>query len=150
MGTMLNEKDRAGLVSRLQQLDAGMSPRWGKMTCPKMLAHLTDALLMTYGDMDVPGKWSPMRYFPLNYLIIHVIPFPKGAPTAPQLIARTPGADEAFEQERDRLTALIHRFGDEAERTSWPVHPIFGSMSREDWAVLAFRHSDHHLRQFGV
>jgi hypothetical protein len=29
-------------------------------------------------------------------------------------------------------------------------HPIFGTMSPQDWGVLLYKHTDHHLRQFGL
>jgi hypothetical protein len=29
------------------------------------------------------------------------------------------------------------------------VHPFFGRMTQEETGVLAYKHSDHHLRQFG-
>ena len=150
MGTMLNAADRSQLQSRLDNLTAEASPQWGKMNCPKMLAHLTDALRMTYGDLDVPGKWAPLRYFPFKQLFVYVLPIPKGLPTAPKLVARTPEQTEAVEQKSKELKALIDRFGQEAGRKSWPEHPIFGHMTENAWATLAYRHIDHHLRQFGV
>ena len=30
------------------------------------------------------------------------------------------------------------------------AHPAFGKLSPRAWGVLAWRHTDHHLRQFGV
>ena len=32
----------------------------------------------------------------------------------------------------------------------WQEHPAFGRLARRAWGVLAYRHLDHHLRQFGV
>jgi hypothetical protein len=29
-------------------------------------------------------------------------------------------------------------------------HAIFGPLSEQEWMIWAYRHSDHHLRQFGV
>jgi len=31
-----------------------------------------------------------------------------------------------------------------------PAHGYFGVMSRADWQRWAFKHTDHHLRQFGL
>jgi hypothetical protein len=36
-------------------------------------------------------KRLPIRYSPLEQLVIYALPFPKGAPTAPELLARQPG-----------------------------------------------------------
>jgi hypothetical protein len=29
-------------------------------------------------------------------------------------------------------------------------HSFFGRLTPEQWAILTFKHLDHHLRQFGV
>lgn len=31
-----------------------------------------------------------------------------------------------------------------------PVHYMVGPMSRKDWRRWAYKHADHHLRQFGL
>ena len=31
-----------------------------------------------------------------------------------------------------------------------PAHGFFGTMSVADWQRWAYKHTDHHLRQFGV
>lgn len=150
MATLKDAQQRSQLLSRLHQLTAETSPLWGTMNAPKMLAHLSDSMRMAYGDLDVPKKWMVLRYFPLKQLTLYVLPFPKGAPTAPQLISRTPENSEAFDRERSALGALIERFEKEAERDDWPEHPVFGPLSTRGWGTLTYRHIDHHLRQFGV
>ena len=37
-----------------------------------------------------------------------------------------------------------------ANKNLRPVHPAFGDITTQAWGVLAYRHTDHHLRQFGV
>jgi len=29
-------------------------------------------------------------------------------------------------------------------------HPMFGTLTRQEWLTWTFRHVDHHLRQFGA
>ena len=31
-----------------------------------------------------------------------------------------------------------------------PAHPIFGPLTVRQWGVQGYKHTDHHLRQFGV
>jgi transposase InsO family protein len=54
-------------------------------------------------------------------------------------------------KERDRLSGLIDKFaaGGAAGCTRNP-HSFFGKMTPEEWAILMYKHLDHHLRQFGV
>lgn len=146
MKSMWNEDDRRELRQRIAALDAAARPRWGKMNAPQMVAHLTDATKMALGELPVAGKRMPLRYPPLKQLMM-VLPFPKGAPTAPELIARAPapwGTEIAdLGAAMDRLVRLPANF-------AWPEHPAFGKLSRRAWGVLTYKHTDHHLRQFGV
>jgi len=75
-------------------------------------------------------------------------PMAKNAPTAPDLRI----ADEReLATEKARLIRLIERFvtGGPAGCTTNP-HSFFGRMKPEEWAVLMYKHVDHHLRQFGA
>jgi Protein of unknown function (DUF1569) len=80
----------------------------------------------------------------LDRLSPDALPFPKNAPTAPEIIARAP---EAFDVEKANAKALLTRLGG---HVTYAVHPIFGTLSRSEWGALSYKHFDHHLRQFGV
>jgi uncharacterized protein DUF1569 len=75
-------------------------------------------------------------------------PMRRNSPTARSLIV-----DDArpLETERTRLNELIGRFvaGGAVACTTEP-HPFFGKLTPEEWAILTYKHLDHHLRQFGV
>jgi hypothetical protein len=75
------------------------------------------------------------------------VPWPKGTPTARELIARAP---EGFDRELASLERYIDTVAGAADRRDWPEHPAFGKLSRGAWGRLGYRHVDHHLRQFGV
>jgi hypothetical protein len=147
MKTAWNAADRASLQARLARLRPEDAPRWGRMSAPQMVAHLADSLHMALGDLPVVPKRTPIRFTPLKQLIIYVLPFPKGVPTAPELISREPaawGADMAA------IHTLLDRFAARDPRAPWPRHPAFGRLSGATWGRLVYRHMDHHLTQFGV
>lgn len=121
---------------------------WGKFNATEMLAHLNDAMRMAMGELPVAPKKMPLRYFPLKQLIIYALPFPKSAPTAPELLARCNGAQ--FEQERVEFRKIVERIAAKPASDAWPEHPAFGRLTHRAWGVLKYRHADHHLRQFGV
>ena len=147
MKTLWNEQDRQELLERVALLTPEAERRWGTMTPAGMLAHLSDALRMALGDLPCASKRLPIRYAPLKQLIVYWLPFPKGAPTAPELIGR---ASTSWSSETTDLMILIDRFGRLPADARWPEHPAFGRLSRRAWGVLAYRHMDHHLRQFSV
>ena len=80
-------------------------------------------------------------------MIIYVAPFPKGSPTAPELLARAPGD---WAHDVADVQALLARAGSARTTDSWPEHPAFGKLSTRAWGVLIYRHMDHHLKQFGA
>ena len=60
--------------------------RWGSMDVTGMLKHLHLSGLMALGEMEVPSANKRVFHvFPLKHLLLYVVPFPKGAPTAPKL-----------------------------------------------------------------
>src|SRR5262245_13940565 len=88
MRSLFNSDDRANLCHRLDGLTQNSKPQWGKMDCPQMLAHIADGIRMALGELPVQSKGGPLRFAPLRHAIIYWLPFPKGAPTAPELLER--------------------------------------------------------------
>jgi hypothetical protein len=147
MPTVWDPTIRADLVRRVHILTPAHSARWGQFSVAAMVAHLNDAARMALDELPIAAKGpSFLRLAPVRYLVIHVAPMPKGAPTAPELLARSDGADLVSEQQA--FAALLDRLG--TATTLAASHPAFGPMTRRDWGVLAHKHTDHHLRQFGV
>jgi hypothetical protein len=117
------------------------------MSAPQMLAHLVDWMRMARGELPTAMMHRRLRYPPIKQLAIYWIPFPKGVPTAPELITR---AASDWTGEHAALSRYIESFANKREMQVWPEHPAFGNISADAWGVLGYRHTDHHLRQFGV
>jgi hypothetical protein len=118
------------------------------MDAKAMLTHLRQSALMALGDLPVASKSKrAFQVFPIKHLILHVAPFPKGAPTAPELLV----PDEASVDDiRSELVSLVERIGKGPREGDGPVHPLFGRLSFREWGIATYKHTDHHLRQFGV
>jgi uncharacterized protein DUF1569 len=147
MNSMWNDEDRARTLARIARVGSDAKPKWGRMNADQMLAHLVQSLKMAVGEMPTKPKKLPLRYFPLKQLIVYLMPFPKGAPTATELLAGDASSTEASKAELERLCAA---FAKRRGERVWPEHPAFGMLSEQAWGVLSYRHFDHHLRQFGV
>ena len=146
MKTLWNEADRRDLDARIARLTPERTPLWGRMTAPQMVAHLADAMRMATGEIAIAARRTPFRHPPLKQLFVYVVPIPKGLPTAKEL-RRTP---RAWDTEVADLRAMLESFAARGRDATWPAHPIFGRLGAHAWGVLALRHCDHHLRQFGV
>jgi hypothetical protein len=145
--SLSNVRARQELLDRLERLKPEAIPRWGKMTAPQMLAHLADWMLMAKGELKAAAINRPLRYPPLKQLVIYWLPFPRGVPTAPELI-RKDLPDWTIEYAAVRQH--VQSFGRLDPKKTWPKHPVFGKMTPNAWCVFAYRHMDHHLRQFGI
>lgn len=137
--------------TRLRKLQPQSERQWGKMTAPQMLAHCSVSLQWAVGEV-VPEKGAlPVRL--IGWLVKPIVfrnanPLRRNSPTAKSLIVTD---DRDLDKERERLTGLIEKFaaGGAAGCTKNP-HSFFGKMTSEEWAILMYKHLDHHLRQFGV
>ena len=148
MGSILNDADRTAICQRIGAVTSGAVPRWGRMDAQGMLAHLRLSALMALGELPVACKSKrAFQVFPIKHLILHVVPFPKGAPTAPELLAPDPAPVDAI---RSALVTLVERMGEGPREGYGPAHPLFGRLSFREWGVATYKHADHHLRQFGA
>ena len=148
MGSILDENDRAEICNRLRSLTVSSKRVWGSMDVVGMLQHLRLSARMALGELPVPSANKRIfQLFPLKHLILYVFPFPKGAPTAPAL---KPVDAASFEEERAALLELLERIGTGLREGMGPDHPLFGPLSWREWGVVTYKHSDHHLKQFGA
>jgi hypothetical protein len=145
--SLSDARARQELLDRLERLSPRSTPRWGTMTAHQMLAHLADWMLMAKGDLKTAPMKRLLRYPPLKQLAIYWLPFPRGVATAPELLRRKPST---WSVERAAVRERVQQFENLDPKLTWPEHPVFGMMSAKAWCVFAYRHMDHHLRQFGV
>jgi hypothetical protein len=112
-----------------------------------MVTHLTEWMRLATGELTAAPRKKPMRYPVIKQLLIYVIPWPKGVPTAPELLSRE---STDWVAEHADFTQRLKSFGKLESRSDWPVHPAFGRLSTRTWGVLGYKHTNHHLTQFGV
>jgi hypothetical protein len=82
--------------------------------------------------------WLPLRW-------------PHGWPTNPMHDPKAGGTQPSvFTQDLVRAVAGLEGIAAARPDTLEPVHGFFGAMSVPDWQRWAYKHTDHHLRQFGL
>ena len=148
MKTLWDAGARNELSKRLENLKPDTPPQWGSFNASQMLAHVVDALRMATGELPTKSKKLPIRFTPLKQLIIYGPPFPKGAPTAPELLTRN--ASDNWDGECSDFRQMMDSFANRPADTPFPYHPAFGKLSRRAWGALGYKHIDHHFRQFGI
>ena len=132
--------------TRMQSLRPDSKRKWGKMSADQMLWHVASALEVAVGRKTGKTTKPPLPHPLMRFLVINV-PWPKGAPTMPEIIATS---QYDFEAERRRCIALIDEMAKRDLAGPWPVHPILGKMTGSQLSRLQAKHVDHHLKQFGA
>jgi hypothetical protein len=141
----------ATLVRRLRAVQADSQRRWGTLTSHEMLCHLGDATAMVLGTRPRKGPVQLRQRAVVKMLgLWSPIPWPHGWPTNP---AHNPKAEgtrpSVFEKDLARAIEGLEGVASAAPGALTPAHGFFGTMSSLDWQRWAYRHTDHHLRQFG-
>jgi hypothetical protein len=148
MDTLFNAQDRARIQDRIAALTPQHRPLWGRFTVSEMVCHVSCGLRQGLGEYDAGLPAGPLQYPPLNWLLIHVLPWPKGkGKSPPEFLAVRP---TTWEADAGALRSLVERFGMRGAKASWPPSKVFGRISGRSWGALQYKHLDHHLRQFGV
>jgi hypothetical protein len=137
--------------ARLAQLQPGSQRLWGTMTAAQAMAHCALSLEWAVGE-KIPSRAGVVQRFLGRILKPLVLrndePFRRNSPTSPDLVIRD---DRNLDAERERLCQMIDRFVAAGPEGCTPhPHSFFGHMNPNEWAILMYKHLDHHLRQFGV
>jgi len=151
MKTIADRPVLRSLLERLRTVRSDSSRRWGTLAAHEMLCHLGDSTAMVLGSRP-RGQPVAVRPRPVRRILglWTPIPWPHGWPTNPTLDPRAEGTrPSAFESDLARAIDGLEGIAAAAPGTLTPAHGFFGTMSTRDWQRWAYRHTDHHLRQFG-
>ena len=140
------------LSERLGRLRIDSVRRWGTLTPHEMLCHLGDSTDMVLRIRPRPTPPPVRRRMLVKWLGIWApLPWPRSFPTHAFVNPKADGTRPSdFQRDLARVMAGIEGIASASERAVEPVHGYFGTMSLRDWQRWAYRHTDHHLRQFGL
>lgn len=149
MQSLFDKSAKDSLIHRIEQLTPEMQAKWGKMNVNQMLAHCSST-------MEVVRDQKHIKRVFIGYLLGGLMkkqffnekPYGKNGPTHPYFIHNDTAE---FEQEKQTLINHLQAFqeGGAAKCTKQP-HAFFGKLNEEQWAMGMYKHTDHHLQQFGV
>jgi len=135
---------------RIAQIRPDSARQWGKMNPAQALEHCSRGMEMALGDKNLPRVFIGRILGPIvkARVMANDEPIRRNAPTAKELVVQD---ERNLGTERTRLCGLIDRFAADgpAGCTAHP-HAFFGPLTPDEWAILMYKHLDHHLRQFGV
>jgi hypothetical protein len=152
MNTILDPRTHDEILRRIDALTPESRRQWGRMSVGGMVCHLNDAFEMVLGEREASLRPTLLFRTVVRFVAFSTpLPWPKGSPTAPEADQEQKGTPPGdFEADREKLRVLVERFTAAAKADALAPHPLFGRLSRGEWGRWAYRHTDHHLRQFGV
>lgn len=137
------------LVARLQCLRPETPRRWGSMTAGEMVCHLGDACAGILRGRSSAG--APSRSLRKYLALYTALPWPRGVRTRDEVNPRVKGTRPTeFEADRRRAVEQLCALAAAPSDQLPTRHFIFGAMTPRDWWRWGYRHTDHHLRQFGL
>lgn len=146
MKSMLDKSTRDEVISRIQTLHEKSHAKWGKMSVAQMMKHCSQWDEMVLGKTKY--KQSLLgRLFGKMALkdMLKDEPIKKNLPTVPSFKIKDP-AD--FSVEKSKWLKLLNEYDLISEDGF--IHPFFGRLTKEQTGYMAYKHLDHHLRQFNA
>ncbi len=137
------------LVARLRALGPDSRRRWGSLTPGEMLCHLGDAAAGVVNRAET----RRLRRRPLVKWVglYSGIPWPHGVTAPADVDPRADGTRPGdFEEDRRRAIDTLSALAVAPAAAFARNHAIFGAMTPRDWHRWAYRHTDYHLKQFGL
>lgn len=150
MKTIFDKPTTDGLIERINLLNNDSMAQWGKMGVFQMVKHNTYWNGWILGEVNPTYKQTFLgKVFgkmALKKMIKDEKPFDKNIPTSSQFKVKELNGE--LEAEKVKWISLMKAYED--YDNPYFIHDFFGKMSKEQIGILVFKHSDHHLRQFGI
>ncbi|MEM6631902.1 MAG: DUF1569 domain-containing protein [Bacteroidota bacterium] len=150
MNNIFDPHIRIELSKRISQIQPNSQAEWGKMNSFQMLRHCTENERMLLREKRFRRLFIGRLFgkLALKSNLKDESPLGKNSPTHPDLVIKEQGD---VEKEKIRWMNLLEQYATKS-RDSYEgfIHPFFGKMNHDQVGKFAYKHIDHHLRQFGV
>ena len=145
MKSLLDSETRTEIINRIETVDNKCTAQWGKMNVGQMVKHCMLCEELYQGKVKLKRVFLGRIFgkFALKKLLSDDRPIRKNSPTDPVL--RVVENIDELESQKQKWIGLIKEY---EKRTGGSVHPFFGTMTVEQLGQMAYKHNDHHLRQF--
>lgn len=146
---LLYKNSAQSIIKRVGGLYPDRTNLWGAMNATEMLLHCNSCNREIFEGKRGNSKTSLKQYL-LRIIALYIAPnFTKGRASEPKHITKGKVSHENFEKARSEFIQLIEHFPLNQQVLTL-THPAFGNISTKQWGIAAYKHMDHHLRQFGI
>lgn len=147
MQTVFDTYTRNELIRRINSLSERNTAQWGKMNVYQMVKHCRLWEEMALGKTRYKRVLIGRIFgkIAMRSLLKDEQPLRHNSPSIPELIIKETG-DVA--EEKKKWISLIEEYAHISNIEL--MHPFFGRMNMEQTGYMAYKHTDHHLRQFNA
>ncbi len=144
---------RHTLTSFFKKIDTEVNPLWGKMTLQQTIEHLTESVRIASGKNAHQAIITPQENLKkMQDFMMSDKPFKENTinsllPADP-LPVKNKGIEPALKELQKELDHFFSVFEMNPHLTT--RNPFFGDLNFEMNLQLLYKHSIHHLKQFGV
>lgn len=146
MKSTFEKTTRDELIKRINTVSETSAAQWGKMNVYQMLKHCTiwDSWILSRKENRQIFLGRLFGRMALKKVLQNDKPLGRNSPTGAEFKVKETGGDIAAEKEK--WVSLIEQY----DGFSNPdfVHMFFGKMTNDQIGQMAYKHADHHLRQF--
>jgi len=150
MKTIFDKNIREQLISRIDQITIDKKANWGKMNVFQMVKHNTywNGWILGKGNHTYKQAFMGKIFgkIAMKRMVKDEKPFDKNIPTPDHFKPKESNGDLAFE--KSKWINLIREYKNYNNPKF--IHGFFGRMTQEQIGILVYKHTDHHLRQFGL
>ena len=148
MKTVFDAAVREEFVSRINSLTLQSTAKWGTMNVSQMLKHCILCDEMFFGKLEIKRVFIGRLLGPmmLKKVLKDDREFGRNSPTSPLLKTTCQICD--INLNKKEWINNVEQFA--VYNNPNYIHPFFGPMSKEQVGLFAYKHADHHLRQFGA
>jgi hypothetical protein len=148
MKNLFNLADNQEIIERINKLTPHTKSLWGVMDVSQMLAHCIVALKIALGEIIPQSNvFLKMLGKIFKKKIFEAESFRKNSKTGKEFII---SGTKNFNEEKPVLISYIKKFAENDKSIlTKESHPFFGKLTPEEWGSLMYKHTDHHLKQFG-
>ncbi len=146
---LIDQASAENIIERAGRLTSNSKPLWGQMNVTEMLLHcnLCNQQIL---DGDIEKAKTGLKQKLIRLLALYLVrQFPKHMKSAERNITKNKIAVNAFDEDLYRFINIAKQFPN-GTRSKGLAHPAFGILDDKEWGIAAWKHTDHHLRQFGV
>lgn len=148
MKTIFDTSTREDLIHRISKIKGDSEAVWGKMNLCQMMIHCIKWEEMALGKKKYKQSLLGRIFgkMALKDFVKDETPFKRNVPTVPEFKIKEQAGN--IDELKEKWISLMKEY--EQFTNNHFMHPFFGELTKEQTGILAYKHTDHHLRQFNT